>query len=36
MYTWQELVALCRLSTPPWSNLEPRTNACATDTIKGA
>jgi putative SOS response-associated peptidase YedK len=33
MYTWQELVALYRLSTPPWSNLEPRYNVCPTDTI---
>jgi putative SOS response-associated peptidase YedK len=33
MYTWQELVALYQLSTPPWSNLEPRTNICPTDTI---
>ena len=33
MYTWQELVALYHLSTPPWSNLEPRYNLCPTDTI---
>jgi putative SOS response-associated peptidase YedK len=32
-YTWQELVDLYRLSTPPWSNLEPRYNICPTDTI---
>jgi putative SOS response-associated peptidase YedK len=33
MYAWQELVALYRLSTPPWSNLEPRYNVCPTDII---
>jgi hypothetical protein len=33
MYTWQELVALHRLSAPAWSNLEPRTNVCPADTI---
>jgi putative SOS response-associated peptidase YedK len=33
MYTWPELVALYRLSTPPSSNLEPRYNVCPTDTI---
>ena len=33
MYTWQELVELYQLSTPPWSNLEPRYNICPTDTI---
>jgi putative SOS response-associated peptidase YedK len=33
MYTWQELVALYRLSTLSWSNLEPRYNVCPTDTI---
>jgi putative SOS response-associated peptidase YedK len=33
VHTWQELVALYHLSTPPWSNLEPRYNICPTDTI---
>ena len=33
MYTWQELVALYHLSTPPSSNLESRYNICPTDTI---
>jgi len=33
MYTWQELVELYHLSTPPWSNLEPRFNICPTNTI---
>jgi putative SOS response-associated peptidase YedK len=33
MYTWQELVALYHLTTPPWSNLEPRYNICPTDSI---